>query len=525
VSAGTVLLDFGTAVEGIAIGINSTGALKLVDGLVTMAESATFSTTHAAPSAVADGANTKWVQSITSGTWPRTFAPSGDITEHRDASSTSGPATALGSNWTLSDTSGVLGESCLTASLLFRVSSGSGGSTPNSMAFGGRIPIIPVGSVEIGEPISVLEGAALFVPVLVRGTDQLPYQGISVTLGSGTPAAATVPGGAIVSGVDGISTFTLTGVAPGTSLLTATADGGVAVDTASAVVLPASSAPVWSTTSLPVATVGTPYSATVFAAGTGVTYSIQSGNPGWLSVGGSSGVLSGTPSGAVTASVVIRATGSNGLFVDRTFTLTTYLAPAVTTAGLPDAAVGSAYSVTLAATGSTPITWSVVAGALPAGLSLNGSTGAITGTPTSLATTQTFTVRASNAASIPGDRTLTIVVRTDANAPAITTLSLPDGVVGSSLVTTIGALGAPTIAWSILFQTTAGATINGSTGQLTVPSQAAGTYQVTVRAANAFEPAAQRTFTVRFNEPVPEPVARRSTIGPDGGGVSWRLSR
>jgi hypothetical protein len=55
----------------------------------------------------------------------------------------------------------------------------------------------------------------------------------------------------------------------------------------------------------------------------------------------------------------------------------------VTTSSLPSATVGSAYSATLtAANASGPGTWSVSSGSLPAGLSLNPTTGVISGTPT-----------------------------------------------------------------------------------------------------------------------------------------------
>lgn len=57
----------------------------------------------------------------------------------------------------------------------------------------------------------------------------------------------------------------------------------------------------------------------------------------------------------------------------------------VTTASLPVFVVGRAYSATLAASGGTaPYTWSITKGALPAGLSLNPSTGVISGTATAL---------------------------------------------------------------------------------------------------------------------------------------------
>src|SRR5271154_115062 len=53
----------------------------------------------------------------------------------------------------------------------------------------------------------------------------------------------------------------------------------------------------------------------------------------------------------------------------------------VTTTALPAGTVGSAYSsLVIASGGSTPYTYS--AGNLPSGLSINGGTGTITGTPT-----------------------------------------------------------------------------------------------------------------------------------------------
>ena len=67
--------------------------------------------------------------------------------------------------------------------------------------------------------------------------------------------------------------------------------------------------------------------------------------------------------------------------------------PAITTAALPDGKVGDAYSQTLAATGTNPITWSIETGNLPDGLTLVGDT--IKGTP-SKAGDFKFTVKATN---------------------------------------------------------------------------------------------------------------------------------
>ena len=106
--------------------------------------------------------------------------------------------------------------------------------------------------------------------------------------------------------------------------------------------------------------------------------------------------------GVVTAvaggTAVITATTHDGLFT-ATCTVTVNApdaAPSITTDTLPNGKVGEAYSQTLTATGTAPITWSVDGG-LPADLSLNVNTGEISGTPTA-AGTSTFTVKATNSA-------------------------------------------------------------------------------------------------------------------------------
>ena len=57
--------------------------------------------------------------------------------------------------------------------------------------------------------------------------------------------------------------------------------------------------------------------------------------------------------------------------------------------------VSVAYSDGVSASGSSPITYSVSAGSLPAGISLNSSSGAVTGTPTT-AGAYSFTLKATN---------------------------------------------------------------------------------------------------------------------------------
>src|SRR5260370_9772335 len=71
----------------------------------------------------------------------------------------------------------------------------------------------------------------------------------------------------------------------------------------------------------------------------------------------------------------------------------------ITTSSLSGATVGTAYSATLQASGGTsPDTWSVSIGALPAGLSLAALTGVISGTPTASGSSS-FTIQAADSAN------------------------------------------------------------------------------------------------------------------------------
>jgi hypothetical protein len=89
-------------------------------------------------------------------------------------------------------------------------------------------------------------------------------------------------------------------------------------------------------------------------------------------------------------SVVNSGTGG-GTSAQLTFTIVAQLA--ITTTTLPGGSIGSPYTAALTATGgTTPYAWSISAGSLPAGLTLNASTGVISGTPTA-AGTASFTVQ------------------------------------------------------------------------------------------------------------------------------------
>jgi uncharacterized repeat protein (TIGR01451 family) len=105
-----------------------------------------------------------------------------------------------------------------------------------------------------------------------------------------------------------------------------------------------------------------------------------------------------------------------------TQSFTVVLPPLVitTTSPLPQATIGTPYSVTLAATGGTggPYTWTLASGTLPAGLTLSPG-GVISGTPTAAGTT-TFSVSVGD----PTTGAFTLTVAPVVTAAAVTTSQL-----------------------------------------------------------------------------------------------------
>ena len=94
----------------------------------------------------------------------------------------------------------------------------------------------------------------------------------------------------------------------------------------------------------------------------------------------------------------------------------------------------SSVSYTVAATGDAPITYSVYSGALPSGLSLNSTSGVISGTtPTvSNATTYNFTIRATDAQKQDTDRAFSLTVTVVNPTPSVSYLIVAGGGAGGN---------------------------------------------------------------------------------------------
>jgi Putative Ig domain len=156
-------------------------------------------------------------------------------------------------------------------------------------------------------------------------------------------------------------------------------------------------------TSVPSGTEGTAYSTTLEASGGVPPYAwvVAAGSlPPGLSLNQSSGTISGIPSQAGTWNFTVQATDAQvpADTATRALAITIAAAPqsdplVITTTSLPAARRNRNYSRTLTASGGvTPYSWSIVSGTLPPGLSLDASTGIISGRPTTRGT-WAFTVQ------------------------------------------------------------------------------------------------------------------------------------
>jgi len=124
-----------------------------------------------------------------------------------------------------------------------------------------------------------------------------------------------------------------------------------------------------------------------------------------------SGAIRGTPVAAGTFTFTVRVMDSRSTISERQTAITVIALPLViVTSSVPIAVAGSAYSQQLAASGGLPpYAWSISSGTLPAGLTLDVSTGLLTGTPTDKGTF-TFVVSIADQAHSTVTKSLSLAV-------------------------------------------------------------------------------------------------------------------
>jgi hypothetical protein len=267
----------------------------------------------------------------------------------------------------------------------------------------------------------------------------------------------------------------------------------------------------------PAPVVGAPYSFTFGTHGaTGpFTWAVHSGSlPSGLALS-SAGVLSGTPDPVGPSTFTVRASTAGGRSAYGTYTVTTSAPLVVTSTTLPEGRINSPYSQFLTATGgSTPYTWSLVQGPLPTGLSLNGSIGRISGTPT-VAGSYPLVVRVTDSIGRTTDQAITLTINQTLVVPAQT---LPPLVLDQPFTYTFTSTGGGSSkTWTVSFGTLPAGLSLSSAGVLSGTPTVAGVRQVTIRVADTAGASATRVFDLSVTSLVASVTAPPATSEGDAG--------
>jgi hypothetical protein len=264
------------------------------------------------------------------------------------------------------------------------------------------------------------------------------------------------------------------------------------------------------TTSLPTGNLAVPYNQQVLLTGgtLPVTWQVTGALPPGLAFDTGTGIISGTPtsSGTYSFSVQVRdAIGQQSVVRNLSLVVNDALGISTQTigAGAPlFAQISSPFTLTLQGAGGTaPYSWSVVAGSLPTGLSLNPFTGIISGTPSTLGTF-TYNVQLADNAGSKAVKTFNTTILAALPAPlSVVTVTLPSGTVGTVYSQTEAATGgtAP-YTWALVSGTLpAGLTLDPATGKVTGTPTAAVTsaaFTVQVTDANSTVVTQAQTLTI-----------------------------
>jgi hypothetical protein len=235
-------------------------------------------------------------------------------------------------------------------------------------------------------PISITTLAPIF-----NGTVAVPYVQTFRASGGNPPYTWAItqgdPGGLSINATTGdlqgtpqtAGTFTFTVQATDRSGATAAQSYSLVINPPTLLITVASP--------LPPGAVGVAYSQKLPVAVSGgtppYTWSLIAGSVPGLTFDPASLTLSGTPTTGGTYNLTLQATDSTNLNTTKSLSLTISAASLsiTTTRQLPDGRLNQPYTQTIAATGGQPpYRWS--ANGLPAGLTINSSTGQIAGTPT-----------------------------------------------------------------------------------------------------------------------------------------------
>jgi hypothetical protein len=268
--------------------------------------------------------------------------------------------------------------------------------------------------------------------------------------------------------------------------------------------------------SLPISVAVTASAATVdatdsLALSAALTNDTKAAGVNWTVSGG--GALSGmTATGATykapaastsAVKVVVTATSVSDATKSGTATITVLSGPAITTASLASGAVGTAYSAALAGSGGvSPYSWTVAGGTLPGGLSLSKA-GVISGTPlASGAGTASLTIEMTDSGAATAlTTTAQLGLTIDAAPPvAFASSALAAATIGTAYNASVTATGgAGALTYTLASGTLPTGLAISAAGALSGTSTASGSFEFSVKAADAFGDSATQGLSLRVN--------------------------
>jgi uncharacterized repeat protein (TIGR01451 family) len=224
------------------------------------------------------------------------------------------------------------------------------------------------------------------------------------------------------------------------------------------------------------------------------------------------GKLYGTPtSGSSVFTITVKDAGGCQTNFNYTIVLANNCPPvSVSPSTLPNGAVGASYSQTLSASGGTsPHSFLLYSGALPAGLTLS-SAGLLSGAPISSGAS-TFTVAGLDANGCAGFQTYT--VNSACDAVTISPSALATGAVGLAYSQVLTATGVAPATFAMTSGTLPGGIVLNNSGTLSGAPTSAGTFVFTVTVTDAAGCSANRSYSLTT---VPNAdVAITKTVSPD----------